>query len=109
MSDAPDDYQVGPGRPPKHSKWVKGQSGNPSGRPKKQHTFQALVEAELDQKISIVENGRRRSVSKREALAKQLVNKALGGDQRAVKQVTELDATTANAKLEPNVTFVIEN
>lgn len=30
----PDDYDIGYGKPPKASRWKKGQSGNPKGRPK---------------------------------------------------------------------------
>jgi len=33
-NDAPDKDEVGYGKPPSHTKFVKGQSGNPKGRPK---------------------------------------------------------------------------
>ena len=32
MPDNDSDYQVGPGRPPLHTRFKKGQSGNPGGR-----------------------------------------------------------------------------
>ena len=32
MADDQDDYKVGPGRPPLHTRFQKGQSGNPGGR-----------------------------------------------------------------------------
>jgi hypothetical protein len=32
MSDGERDYQVGPGKPPLHTRFRKGQSGNPRGR-----------------------------------------------------------------------------
>jgi hypothetical protein len=35
MADDQQDYKVGPGRPPLHTRFRKGQSGNPGGRSKK--------------------------------------------------------------------------
>ncbi len=43
-------YTVGKGKPPKHSQWKKGQSGNPSGKPPDPPEFklmQRLTKAEL--------------------------------------------------------------
>jgi hypothetical protein len=75
---------VGYGRPPKHSQFAKGRSGNPNGRPKGVRNFATVIEAELNTKIPITENGKRKSISKREAVAKQLVNKAASGDTKAI-------------------------
>ena len=74
----------GYGRPPKHSQFAKGRSGNPNGRPKGVRNFATVIEAELNTKIPITENGKRKSISKREAVAKQLVNKAASGDTKAM-------------------------
>ena len=35
MSDTERDYQVDPGKPPLHTRFKKGQSGNPRGRQQK--------------------------------------------------------------------------
>ena len=75
---------VGYRRPPKHSQFAKGRSGNPNGRPKGVRNFATVIEAELNTKIPITENGKRKSISKREAVAKQLVNKAASGDTKAM-------------------------
>ena len=75
---------VGYGRPPKHAQFAKGRSGNPNGRPKGVRNFATVIVAELNTKIPINENGKRKSISKREAVAKQLVNKAASGDTRAI-------------------------
>ena len=75
---------VGYGRPPHHSKFAKGKSGNPKGRPKGAKSFATLFDEELNTKIPINENGKRRTISKREAVAKQLVNKAASGDPKAI-------------------------
>jgi hypothetical protein len=34
MADSKSDYEVGPGRPPLHTRFEKGQSGNSGGRPR---------------------------------------------------------------------------
>lgn len=80
----PDDYKVGYGRPPHHSRFQKGRSGNPRGRAKGSKNLAQLIEQEMEIKITITENGQRRRITKREAIAKQLVNKAVGGDPKAI-------------------------
>ena len=75
---------VGYRRPPKHTQFAKGRSGNPNGRPKGSKNFGLVIEEELNAKISIYENGKRKSITKREAVAKQLVNKAASGDAKAI-------------------------
>jgi Family of unknown function (DUF5681) len=75
---------VGYGRPPRHSQFAKGKSGNPKGRPKGSKNFGLVLEEELDTKISINENGKRKSITKREAVAKPIVNKAASGDTKAI-------------------------
>src|SRR5919109_55750 len=79
----PDDgYKVGYGRPPKHSQFKPGRSGNPKGRPRKSKNVETLITMELEQKVTIKEGGRELRVTKREAIVKQLVNSALKGDPR---------------------------
>jgi hypothetical protein len=60
MSDIESDYQVGPGKPPLHTRFKKGQSGNPRG----QHAqnLPVLLVAALNQPVAVTENGRRRQV-----------------------------------------------
>jgi uncharacterized protein DUF5681 len=82
--DSKRDYEVGYGKPPKKSRFAKGQCGNPKGRPKGARNLRTLIEDELNVKVSITENGKRRSISKREAVAKQVVNKAAAGDPKAI-------------------------
>jgi hypothetical protein len=50
----------------------------------------AVVEA-FAEKVAIVENGRRRKITKRCAMIKQLVNKAASGDLRGSRQLTDLE------------------
>jgi len=81
---------VGPGRPPLHSRFAPGVSGNPKGRPRKERSLLKLIEAELDAEVPVTENGERQRLSKREVLAKQLVNKALQGDAKDVTALIRL-------------------
>jgi Family of unknown function (DUF5681) len=74
----------GHGRPPKHGQFKKGQSGNPSGRPKKVSSFKADLAAELQEKLSLTENGKERRISKQRAFCKTLVAAAIKKDIRAV-------------------------
>ena len=83
MSDE-EDYDVGYKKPPKHTRFQPGQSGNPKGRPKK-HTkdLQKLIDQELSKTIRINENGETRIITKREGLVKQLIQEAFQGNHKA--------------------------
>jgi hypothetical protein len=80
-----DDYLVGYGRPPIHTRFQKGQSGNPKGRKKGCKSLSTLMERVLDETVTIKENGSQKIITKREAFLKQLVNKAASGDLRSIQ------------------------
>ena len=75
------------GKPPQHSRFRKGLSGNPKGRPKVRRNLATVLERTLQEKVVIKENGVRRTVTKLEAAVKQLVNKAASGDLVAIRQL----------------------
>ena len=75
-------YQIGYAKPPRENQFRPGRSGNPKGRPKRAKNFATAIEQELQETVTITENGRRRRVSKREVVAKRLVNRAAEGDPR---------------------------
>ena len=75
-------YEVGRGKPPQHTQFVKGKSGNPKGRPKGSRNFATVIQNELKRRIAVNEDGKRKKITKREAVAKQLVNKAAAGDPK---------------------------
>jgi hypothetical protein len=80
-------YRVGFAMPPHETRFRPGRSGNPKGRPKGAKNFATALEMELRTTVPVTENGRRRKVQKRQVIAKQLVNKAAGGDLKAIPLV----------------------
>jgi hypothetical protein len=89
-ADPAAEYEVGYGKPPRHAGFQKGRSGNPKGRPKGSKNFATLLAEALDEKVSLTEDGRRRRITKRELVIKQLVNKSASADLRAIKQLTDI-------------------
>ena len=84
------DYEVGYGRPPRHTRFAKGQSGNPRGRPGGAKNFTTLLEEALDEAVTVTENGGRRKVYKRRAIVTQLVNRSATADFRATKLLFDI-------------------
>lgn len=86
---SPDDA-VGYGRPPRRSRFKKGRSGNPKGRPKGTKNLKSDLLEELGERIVIREGDRKLRVSKQRALLKSQTARALKGDTRAAAQILEL-------------------
>ena len=85
-------YAVGFGKPPERTRFRKGRSGNPAGRPKGALDLGTLLEKALAEKVAVKDaSGRRREISKLEAALTQLVNKAAGADLRAIRLLVDLD------------------
>src|SRR6516164_6207978 len=83
--DREGDYEVGYGKPPRHTRFVKGRSGNPRGRPPGAKSFTTVLDEALNERVLVAENGGRRKVSKRQAIVTQLVNQSAKADLRAMK------------------------
>jgi Family of unknown function (DUF5681) len=83
-------YEVGYGKPPQHSRFRKGQCGNPRGRPKGSKNLATIVGEALDQKVVVNEGGRRRKITKREAVITQLVNRSAQADLKATQMLLGL-------------------
>ncbi len=84
------DYDVGYGKPPVHTRFQPGQSGNPKGRPKGSKNIKTDLMEELGERVLVSEGGRKRAVSKQRAMVKSLMAKALNGDTRSVQVILQL-------------------
>jgi hypothetical protein len=76
-------YDLGYGKPPERTQFVKGKSGNPKGRPKGSQNLATILAKAARQRVKITENGRTRSITKLEAIMLQLCNKGASGDLKA--------------------------
>jgi uncharacterized protein DUF5681 len=95
------DYEVGYGKPPKDTRFKKGQSGNPRGRRKGSKNLFTLVLEELDHPIAVREDGRSCKVRACSALAKRLVHKALSGHDRSIELLFKLVGIRADSTATP--------
>jgi hypothetical protein len=90
MADDDKDYEVGYGKPPKHTQFKPGRSGNPKGRPKDTRNVKHVLLQVATEEMAITENGETKVVSKQEALIRSLFARALNGDQQATRILLKL-------------------
>jgi Family of unknown function (DUF5681) len=89
-SEKKGDYEVGYGKPPRDTRFPKGQSGNPRGRPPGAKNLKTLLSEALNEPVIVTENGGRRKVTKRQAIVTQLVNRSATADFRAIKILLDI-------------------
>lgn len=98
MTRASRPYSVGYGKPPLHTRFQRGCSGNPSGRrgappatgadgPREEQEILLRVMAEATTVVSA--GGRRRTATREEAMWRALAERAAEGDVRAIKLLRE--------------------
>jgi uncharacterized protein DUF5681 len=99
------DYEVGHGKPPIHTRFPKGHSGNPKGRPEGAKNLSTIVNRALNERVTVKENGRQRKITKREAMVTQLANKGASGDHRSIQlllnYLQQEQARSAGSNSEP--------
>jgi Family of unknown function (DUF5681) len=88
-----DSYEVGYGKTPRVTRFQKGRSGNPKGRPKGALNLATVLDRTLREPVVISENGQRKTITKMQAAVKQLVNQAASGELAALRQLMALVAS----------------
>jgi hypothetical protein len=74
-----DDYEVGYGKPPKRTRYPKGVSGNPNGRPRKKPDLYTELRRVLNEKVTVTIEGEPQRFTVQQALLLRLRDEALRG------------------------------
>ncbi len=84
-------YKVGYGKPPAHTQFKKGQSGNPKGRPKRDDPSwtQALPNT-LEDKILVTIDGKQRELTMQEIFVERVIEQCLKGNKTAIRKLLAL-------------------
>src|SRR3954449_2967940 len=85
-----DPYEIGYRKPPKHTQFQPGRSGNPKGRRKGVRNLMTDVRRTLGVPVNIKQSGRARRVSTQEGALMLLRENALSGDARSLDSLLEL-------------------
>jgi hypothetical protein len=91
----PEAVRSGYRKPPRHTEFRKAPSGDPGARRRPIRNLAALLSAALDAPATIVEDGKRRRLTKRALIAAQLVDRSARADLRATKLLVDLLQTIA--------------
>ena len=83
-------YEVGYGKPPKHSQFQPGQSGNTKGRPKGSVSMKDRFLKEIMKLVPVKSGDRVQKVPKLDAVFMKLIHSAMEGKAQAARQVIEL-------------------
>ena len=82
-----DNLTPGYKRPPNPSQFKPGKSGNPNGRPKGSRNLQTDLAQMMNKKVAIRENGKRKRITRQQAMLLSLFEKAAHGDVKAASQL----------------------
>ena len=94
--------KTGYATPPQSTRFSKGQSGNPGGRPKSPLKLSAVLRNALESKVVITRHGRRKTLTKLEAAILHLVDLAAKGDLKALNQLVALLRSASLEAAEPD-------
>lgn len=82
-------YEVGYGKPPRHSQFKKGQSGFQGRKHKAKKSAADHFDATLAECITVVEGGKTIKLTRLEVFIRQLIARAINGERQASKLVLD--------------------
>lgn len=82
--------KVGPRRPPVATRFRKGQSGNPKGRPRGARARRSAFNIIFDRNITVVQGGEPHEFSLEEALHLKTFEAAMAGKRSAIREVWKM-------------------
>lgn len=85
-------YEVGYKKPPKHTQFQKGRSGNPAGRPKSAKGLKTIVRETMTAQVEVRTATGARRMSRMEAVMHKTVELAMKGNARAMSELLSLYA-----------------
>ena len=88
MSEVKRDYKIVYGKPPRGRPFQKGQSGNPRGPRRKD--MSSLLIAALNEPVYATIDGKRRKITKRQAIITQMVNESASANLHATKMLFDM-------------------
>jgi len=86
-SSEPGGYEIGFCKPPRHTRFKTGQSGNPGGRPKGAKGFKTIIRSAMLEKVRVRTGGGERRVSRAEALVLKAIELASKDNFRATERL----------------------
>jgi hypothetical protein len=103
-SENDDEYEVGYRKPPKHSRFQKGQSGNPRGKPHGRKNSATLLKQALLASVLVKQNGHQTKTTKLRVIVTRLIHQAMQGDYPSIRLLLRyagLDRLLNEPKHEP--------
>jgi len=85
-------FEVGNCKPPKHSQFQKGTSGNPKGRPKSAKNIKTLIKQEFLRPVKLTEKGKSIKLPKIQAIVRKVILDALTRGPREAKLALDMFA-----------------
>src|SRR5215510_13877710 len=88
--------KVGPGNPPRHTRFKPGQSGNPKGRPKGSKNLATELQQQLRKKVTITVEGKPKRMTVQEVIARRLANDSMKGTTKAMELLIRLTSAKSD-------------